>query len=186
MHPSMMKNSCAKTYDTTLFMKQIAVRNYKSDFGGSLLAGRRKSQRPLSTRNAIHLVIRSTQSGVFAPGNRSLERLLSEQANRFSISIYRFAANWSHIHIVLKIKSREDYTKFIRSLTSVLSQAIRKSSPGRDCVFELRPFTRILKWGRDFKNAMDYQILNQLEARGLIKRVKNRAYASKSVATSVV
>ncbi len=49
---------------------------------------------------------------------------------------------------------------------------IRLSKPGLKVIFNLRPFTRILSWGRDFKRGLDYQILNQMEALGLVVRKK--------------
>jgi REP element-mobilizing transposase RayT len=196
------------------------LKDYKKEFGGELLIGKRKSKRPLSTKNPIHLVLRADLKGVFNPTNRSLQKLIQSTAQEFQIKIYDFAINWNHIHLVIKLKQREDYTKFIRALTSKLSlkvsrmmkekfsrsnklpmenstssinlkikisvrndeQIDRKASEGQVLeqqnlvvlpkLFTLRPFTRILSWGRDFKNALDYQILNQMEARGLISRYK--------------
>lgn len=152
-------------------MKQTSFfKNYKNGFGGALLQGRRKEARPLSTKHALHIVIRSDLKGVFAPGNRSLEKLIFSTAQKFNIKIYEWAANWSHIHAVIKINSREDYVKFIRSLNSLLAQKIRMKLESAKKVFTLRSFTRIISWGRDFKQTIGYQILNQLEAQGWINR----------------
>jgi len=76
----------------------------------------------------------------------------------------------------------------IRSLTSLMAGRIRKfKSPlddnQRDLkkIFYLRPFTRIIEWGRDFKNAFSYLTLNQLEGLGLVNRKteKKRTYRSR-------
>jgi REP element-mobilizing transposase RayT len=100
------------------------------------------------------------------------------QAKKFNIQIYEFALNWSHIHLVIRLKDQNDYQKFIRSMTSIIAQKIKMKycASGRhyEKTFELRPFTRILNWGKDFKNALCYQVLNQLEARGLVVRKKKR------------
>ncbi len=100
-----------------LLMRQTSfsfIKNYRKEFGSSLLEGKRKTMRPLSTNHPLHLVLKSTHKGLFNPGNQSLEKL-------------------------------------IRSLTAILAIRIRKSKPHLEKIFDLRPFTRVLSWGRDFK-----------------------------------
>ncbi len=156
-------------------MKQTAfsfLKDYKKEFGGSLLEGKRKVKRPLSTKHPIHLILKSSLRGVFSPGNKSLDNLIRSQCEKFGIKIFNLAFNWSHVHLLIQIENRQDYVRFIRSLTSLLSQKIRSAKPDIEDVFTLRPFTRIISWGRDFKRALEYQVLNQLEALGFIKREK--------------
>ncbi len=147
----------------------------KKEHGGSLLVGKRKGRRALSTLHPIHLTLKSDLTGIFNPGNRSLEQLLRTTAEKFQIRIYKTALNWSHIHCVMKIKDRKDYNAFIRLLTSALALKIRKHKNFTGVVFTLRPFTRILNWGRDFKNVLSYVVLNQLESFGLLIRPKKKA-----------
>lgn len=148
------------------------VKDYKKEFGGSLLEGKRKTRRPLSKKHPIHLVLKSTHKGIFNPGNRSMEKLIHSQAQKFGFKIYDLALNWSHIHLLFKLSDRNDYIKFVRSLTAILAMKLRQAKPHLEKIFNLRPFTRILSWGRDFKRGLDYQILNQLEASGLVVRKK--------------
>ena len=154
-------------------MKQASfgfLKDYKKEFGGSLLEGKRKTKRLISTKHPLHLILKSTHKNIFNPGNLSLEKLVRAQADKFGIQVYDLALNWSHIHCLLRIRKRADYIKFIRSLTAVLAMKIRQSRPDFKVIFDLRPFTRILSWGRDFKRGLEYQILNQMEAMGLIIR----------------
>lgn len=154
-------------------MKQIKfsfLKDYKKEFGGELLIGKRRAQRPLSCKKPIHLVLRSPQNKVFTPNNKSLDKLIRKTALRFQIKIYDLALNWSHIHSVISIQHRSDYNKFIRALTSIMAQRIRSKLGSQIRVFTLRPFTRILEWGRDLRNAFEYLVLNQLESFGLIRR----------------
>ena len=156
-------------------MKQLKFKygpSYKKSFGGELLLGKRKSVRPLANTKPIHLVIRSSQSKVFIPWNRSLEKLIYKLADKFNIKIYDLSLNWSHIHSLIMIKDRKDYLGFIRALTSIVAQRIRAKLGAQTKVFPLRPFTRILEWGRDFENVLNYVLLNQLESVGLIRRQK--------------
>lgn len=163
-------------------MRQISfsfMKDYKKEFGGSLLLGKRKTKRPLSTKNPIHLVLKSCEKNLFNPGNRSLEKLIHYEAAKFGIKIYDLALNWSHIHILFRLQNKTDYVKFIRSLTAILAIKIRKAKPKLKTIFNLRPFTRIISWGRDFKKALNYQTLNQLESWGLIIRTKKKKPAKK-------
>ncbi len=150
----------------------MSLNKGKKEHGGSLLEGKRKGRRALSNKHAIHLILKSDLTGVFNPGNRSLEQLLRSTAEKFNIRIYSSALNWSHIHCVIKIKDRKDYNAFIRALTSNLAIKIRKHKNFIGKVFTLRPFTRIVHWGRDFKNILWYLELNQLESLGMSIRPK--------------
>jgi hypothetical protein len=166
-------------------------KDYKKEFGGSLLLGKRKSKRPLSTKHPIHLILKADQKGVFNPSSQKLNSLIRKTARLFNIQIYDLAVNWSHIHFLIRFKQRNDYVKFIRALSSLLTEFSNISEPqcssGRSPIqtaeisdstvqkrklFTLRPFTRILAWGRDFRNAFSYLSLNQQESFGLIDRKK--------------
>lgn len=163
-------------------MKQLKMnfnQNYKREFGGELLLNKRKSKRPLSIKKPIHLVIRSEQAKVFTPWNFSLETFVHKLALQFNIKIYDLSLNWNHIHAVIKIKDRQDYVRFIRSLTSILAARIRTARNQVGVVFSLRPFTRILEWGRDFKNALSYVLINQLESVALVQSRKSNRHLGK-------
>ena len=107
-----------------------------------ILFKKRKSARPLSTKKPIHLILKSSHSGLFNPGNLKLERLIRTQAQKFHLRLYDIALNWTHIHLLFRAKDRKNYHKFIRSLTSALAIAIRKFMPELEEIFSLRPFTR--------------------------------------------
>ena len=98
-------------------MRQINfgfLKDFKKEFGGSLLTGKRKSARPISTKHPLHLVLKSTGGSYFNPTNKQLEKLIRTQAKKYSITIYDYALNWSHIHVLLRVPSRKDYLAFIR------------------------------------------------------------------------
>ena len=56
----------------------------------------------------------------------------------------------------------------------MMATRIRQSNTDLERIFTLRPFTRIIGWGRDFKRVLSYQILNQLEALGFISYKKKK------------
>jgi REP element-mobilizing transposase RayT len=151
------------------------MKSEKLKFGGEELIGKRKSQRPLSVKSPMHLVLKTEEGKFFNPTNMRLKSLVFEMASKFNIRIYEYAVNWTHIHFAIKIKSRQDYVKFIRAITSKLAMAIRKVTRLQTKLFTLRPFTRIVSWGRDFSNLVNYIWDNQAEAHG--KRRKKKAAA---------
>jgi len=161
--------------------------DYKKEFGGSLLQGKRKSARPLSTKKPTHLILKCSGKSVFNPSNRKLEKLIRHQANKYGIKVYEVALNWSHFHLLIKLPSREAYVAFIRTVTSLIVSFVSKSkgfvSKGNGVnlktkdldlksIFDLRPYTKILSWGKQFQRVVEYVELNTLEALGLIVRAK--------------
>jgi REP element-mobilizing transposase RayT len=145
----------------------------RKEHGGSLFKGKRKEARPLSTKHPIHLTLKSTGNSFFYPSNRALDKLIRNCADKYNIKIYDLALNWSHIHAMILIPTREAYKAFIKTLTSLIVELISKQR-GRKLtqIFDLLPYTRILSWGREFKKVLEYIIQNQMEALGLISRKK--------------
>jgi hypothetical protein len=82
--------------------------------------------------------------------------------------------------MLLLIPSKKAYLAFIRTITSLLVSFLSKLK-GRSLkgLFDLRPFTRILSWGRDFRNVINYHELNDMEARGLFIRKKKAKSSNK-------
>ena len=153
-----------KPYQFKLFNNSI-----QREFGGSLLRCRRKTRRPLSTRVPIHLVLRSENKRAYkalAYGSSTNRKILSAVAKRFQIQILDVIFNHSHVHLVIRIPSRESYNAFIRLLTSRLAQ-FAKLKKGE--LFQFRPYTRLLSWGREIKTVLNYMKKNYVEAIGSIE-----------------
>ena len=153
-----------KAHQFKLFNNSI-----QREFGGSLLKGRRKSIRPLSTRVPIHLVLRSENKRAYkalAYGSNTNRKILCVVAKRFQIRILDVVFNHNHVHLVIRIPSRESYNGFIRLLTSRLAQ-FAKLKKGE--LFRFRPYTRLLSWGREMKTISNYMKKNYVEAIGSIE-----------------
>jgi REP element-mobilizing transposase RayT len=150
-------------------MRQMKFEFFRSSnlyFGGEYLEGHRKTQRPLSVKTPLHLVLKSETQRIFQPQIASLRRLILETAWKFEITIRELAVSWNHIHLIIQIKDRKDYVRFIRALTPKLAQAARNVNPKAGKLFSLRPYSRIVSWGRDFENAIEYLYKNIEEAFG--------------------
>jgi hypothetical protein len=148
----------------------------QSAFGGSRLKSHPKQARPLSTKAPIHLVLRSEN----ARGARSFLRVSKEAHEVFArtcakrgIKIYKYANVGNHFHVIVRLSKLFQWKPFIRELTSRLAALVE----GPAKFWTGRPFTRILHgWGKNFRTAIDYVVLNQMEAAGLLTRREVRAY----------
>lgn len=156
-----------------------------SAFGGTLLKGNPREKRPLSSKHSMHLVLRSSMAkGALRfnhPGRlKQLKKLLFEQAEKHGITIYELSINSNHIHLLLKIFSKEAYRAFIKSATGLIARKVLKRERGlarsegqqvnenKQRFWDHRPWTRLVAWGRSFHEAKFYVIRNRLEAIGYL------------------
>lgn len=150
-------------------------------FGGSLLKGHAKIKRPISLKHAMHVVLRSSQ----ARGAKSLlnfkhvDRIhcvIEKQAKASGIKIYRCENVGNHIHLVLKIYNRELFFKFLRAISGVIARIATGAEKNHAVLdqslrfWDSRPFSRIVEWGRSFKNLMAYMDKNAMQAIGFDMR----------------
>ncbi len=204
----------------------IPAKTNKRYFGGSLLVGKRKTPRPINTKEPIHFVLRSQ----FAGGRRSfritknlkfIESILNKAASKYGIRIYRKAIQSNHIHLIIKVPSKYAYKCFIsvisgkiasfmmnylsfkefllhlaldsfsaNSADSADSTTVNTSNKNQrgegyttpykgQAFWEYRPFSRLLHWGKDYRQAVSYLLQNTLEALGFTPhkpRKENYAY----------
>jgi REP element-mobilizing transposase RayT len=179
------------------------------EHGGDLQRGKRKVERPLVPKKWIHLTLKreslfslahqirdqsetmrdQTQTkpspqprrlALFAPGNHAVENLLYTHAHKFGIEIGRIAMNWNHVHIYFKIPSRKAYNAFIRTVTAALARSLsRKLGFKIKNLFDLRPYTRILKTWKEFTELQNYFDENDQEARGILPEKEKAERARK-------
>jgi putative transposase len=144
--------------------KQLELFNLKQElaFGGELLIGKRKSKRPLSTKNPIHLVLRADKP-LLKKNERAVADIWKRFAKKFGIKTYDSSINSNHMHAVIRIHSQAQYNRFIQALAGTIVARI-------GIKWLVRPFTRIVAgWGKAFKKAKSYVELNWLESWGLIE-----------------
>jgi REP element-mobilizing transposase RayT len=134
-------------------------------------------------------VLRST----LAKGKHSLllkrqeiEGDIRKQANRFFVKIYQIANAGNHIHIVLRAHKRREFRKFMRIIASLIARKVlganRNSAVLKDSkrrFWDARPWSRIISWGKHFKNAIAYLKLNSIEIEFHLARYSAREVISK-------
>lgn len=153
-------------------------------FGGKFLKNSNpKIARPISTKKAMHVVLRSSiakneLSFLSYKRRAKIEKTILKQAKLFNIKVYKLAINGNHIHLLIKLYFRDSYSKFIRAVTGLIARITLgiergKAKLQRGCTrlrkfWDYRPFTRIVEWARDFNIAKEYVIQNLLEAAGIV------------------
>lgn len=160
--------------------------------------------RPLSSKDAIHLVMRSLWAekdfSFRVKRNHSMiKRLLSRLAREYGVIVYRFAIMSNHIHLALRVPGRECYKTFIRVLCGQIASHVMRGLSFADFrsqalasnlkptqepqglgqkFWQFRPFSRVLHWGRDYKTCCAYIEQNAQEALGFVPyKPRKNAYA---------
>lgn len=138
-------------------------------YGGDLIESKRKMQRPLSSKKALHLVLKAGKPVLYLH-KAWIEKEIQRLGKKFQICVYKTAVNFDHVHFALRISSRKNYISFIRSLTGILARKLGKN------LWKLLPFSRVVSWGRDFQKLLKYLEKNQKEAAGDVPYQPRRAW----------
>ena len=182
----MSKSKKAKPKQLELF----ELKKYSRVFGGLLLQNRRRAMRPLSTHEALHVVLRSSwANGRYSMlrfgRTKNISKIIESTAKRYGVTIYALAVCGNHIHCLVRFSQRVLYKNFIRVSTGRIAELVmgttykefRQIHPNPQTTepqgigqrfFQYRPFTRVVHWGRDYKFCKAYIGQNILEALGFV------------------
>lgn len=158
------------------------------EHGGGIRKGKRKLHRPFDSRRPVHLDLKSTQAkgtwSFLRPVNqKKINRLVYGLAERFGIRIFKFANSGNHLHLIVQ-GQKEDFKKFLRTLTALLARAItnaRKGHPLKKRFWDNLAYTRLVTWGRELQMVKRYVTLNTLEAVGLLPQRRPGEKARKNI-----
>jgi REP element-mobilizing transposase RayT len=164
-------------------MKQLSlipITPSRKSFGGSRLNSHPKTARPLSTKNPIHLVLKSEiakGSQSFLKGSHApkIDGIIRKQANTSGIRLYHFVNVGNHLHLVIKTPNRRAYNRFIRATTGLIARLLLRKERGPEreqkthrrstgAFWVARPFTRIASWGREYLFLKSYMVKNRIQA----------------------
>lgn len=166
---SMKRQSQPRAKQSDLFGKPSL------EFGGNLTHGRRKTARPIATKRAMHIVLRSSRArggwSLLNPEKRKVvDRAIAAATERFQVRVYNRANVGNHIHFVLKARTHDAYRAFIRYLSGRIAFEVTGAKKGRAAgrFWDSIPYSRVLEWGRDFINARIYITKNLFEGEGLV------------------
>lgn len=153
-------------------------------YGGDLLKTRkgRSGPRPISTRDSIHLVLRSSKAkgkwSFRAPQNQQkIAAIVQRFAIKHHIKILSFANVGNHLHLHIQLLQLHSYRKFIRAITSAIAMTItgvsrwKKSEQSTSPKFwDYRPFTRVVRSYKAVLNLKDYIEINRWEGFGASRK----------------
>jgi len=167
--PSVMRKSQLE------FRKQ----NWPKQYGGSLRnKAKNRGARPLSSKDSIHLVMRSSQ----AQGNWSfryqknaekISNFIQAFSNKKGIQILSVANVGNHLHFHVRIHNRTLYKAWIRGLTSGIAMIVLRREgflrlkAQKKKFWDYRPFSRVIQSFRAHLNIKDYLEINQWEGLGM-------------------
>lgn len=105
---------------------------FKTDlrfFGGRLLHGKRRTARPLSSKEPLHIVMRSSWAhgahSFLRPRNKNeIQRLIIITAKKYEITVYQRALAGNHLHLVVRAPHRRNYKTFVRVLSSRIASHV--------------------------------------------------------------
>jgi len=178
-----------------LEMKQTSFfPKIKKSFGPEDLEGKRKGERILSSRQALHLILKSDviiEFGRFYKYKKIIAAELNKFSIKFGVRIYNYEINSDHIHLIIQIQNRELYNRFIAAFTGSVAKKImflnkvaalnpnKTLAPAKRAdtnltspiykikFWKARPFTRIIEWGQDFNTLQNYLYQNKMESFGI-------------------
>jgi hypothetical protein len=144
--------------------------------GGAYRKGKRKLQRPFDRKRPLHLSLRA----ISASGERSLLHarnkwrvygVLDKTSAKYGVRIYRYANVGNHLHLLVQAKSRAEFQAFLREFAGGVAALVTGAIKGRPEKFwDGLAWSTVVEWGRQFRNAARYVLLNVLEASGLRSR----------------
>lgn len=156
-------------------MKQLAfLKNSSKAFGGTLMNTRkgRRGNRPLDTKNTMHLVLRSSK----AVGDLSFKRhrpkvnqIIGKFSVKYGVRVLSVGNVGNHLHFHIKLGNRFAYKPFIRALTAAIMMAVTGASRWKKFegkFWDYRPFTRVVTGLRAFLTLKDYIEINKMEGDG--------------------
>lgn len=161
--------------------QQISMFNRGQRAYGGILLNTRKGRaqgRPLSVKQTMHLVLRSSQavkdrSFLKKSTAHQIQNILRKFAEKYGVKLLRVVNVGNHLHIHLKLSNRHTYAPFIRAITAAIAMAATGTSrwakladKGITKFWDYRPFTKIIESHRYFLNMKDYLQINQLEGYG--------------------
>src|SRR3954470_18259457 len=107
-------------------MKQLKLLNQKfqNQYGGDLRKkAKNRGYRPLSSKDSVHVVLRSTQAKgewSFRHKNNFMRvgQFTKKISEKYGIKILSFANVGNHLHLHVRIPNRTLYKSWIRGLTA--------------------------------------------------------------------
>ncbi len=136
-------------------------------------------KRPLSTRDSMHIVIKSSlakgKHSFRGENLKTVNQLVTRVSHHYGVKIQRYANSGNHLHLIVHCRNRTMLERWMKILPQRLMFLVTKLTKntslfkliGRKNFFDYRPFSRILVGRRSFRYCANYVEKNILEVEGL-------------------
>jgi REP element-mobilizing transposase RayT len=166
-------------HSTKAFKKAFADHKPRHEHGHGVRSGKRKLARPFDSKRCMHLTLRSskargTWSFLRAKTEKNIKGLIYTHAAKANVKIYRYANGGNHLHLLVKASSRRGFQKFLRTVTGLIPRLVTGAKKGSSLQGQKAKFwdglaySKLVSWGRQFKDTTNYIFMNELEAYGII------------------
>jgi REP element-mobilizing transposase RayT len=167
-----------------LFDKHVRRELARSEHGGDVRHRRRKLERPVSTRRAMHVTLHSERAiGEWSllRHTREVREALRDCGRRTGVRIYDFANVGSHLHLLVRARRRDAFQAFLRSFAGIVARRVTGARKGRPIqgghFWRALAWSRVVTWGRDYATVRHYIFRNRIEAslgKGIRHAMENR------------
>lgn len=127
----------------------------------------------------MHVTLKARRGGLREKTTlRWLQAFLPEKCRRYEVKLFHYSIQGNHLHLLIQCGDRKSLSKLLRVVSGVVARKVLGAEKGRgkDVGFwGARPYSRVLTWGREFRNVLSYIERNGLEALGKISYVKRTA-----------
>lgn len=155
------------------FDMSTAKRRYgRTKHGGANTRGKRKQERPLSTKKWIHLVLKSEKAegrlSFLAPKNQEfVESTIRRNAKDSGVKIAELVNVGNHLHLKIRITSRRSFQHFLRVVTALIAKKLTGAKRGQPFgrFWQGLAFTRVLLTSLEELNLRGYLEANRREVR---------------------
>lgn len=118
------------------FFRNKSIYASWKQLGGSQLKSHPKRRRPISTKDEIHVVLKSRLSNgklsMRMPKNLEyIKKQTYNTAARFRIKIARYENVGNHLHLLIRVPSHKNYNAFIRGISSSIARHVLQISKSR-------------------------------------------------------
>lgn len=139
--------------------------------GGDLFPNQRKRQRPFARNKPIHASFKAVRN--FGE-HRGFVLLEAERlVNHFHLKMLDNAIALDHLHLALTARDQREFSAFLRTFTALVARRVGKG------IWESKPFTRVMSWGRELDILNEYFFQNRAEAAGVIPYEPREDYYEK-------
>lgn len=191
-----------KRQQNQLFLPGFNSKTQSQAHGGEHTKNKRKTRRPFDPKQALHVVLRSSQArgkfSMLSPRHcNHIRNLMDRLKMRWGVSVYRYANVGNHIHLLIRAKSRSDWQGFIRELSGGIAMMVTGAKKGNGLersktaglpesakrgFWDHLVFTRIVGFGKDFKGVAEYVLTNLWEAAGVpVRKILERGYRIREI-----